>query len=475
MIGNRGIDQEVQNKVDAYRGNPNALAQQYQQNQQLIDLLALQKLKSEKESAAREMQLKMGGQNMPTIAESRENEVLDLTKQELAQNTTGAMQQQQAQKQQAAKDLIERTAQMPMQSQSPMVQGVAGLPAPNMTAKAMATGGIVAFSGEDQSYVDPLAEATGSGSEATAADRERVERIRAREEAEREAIRQRFLRQAAPQLAAQEPEQQSQATPEPAPTSRPTPAPQQRQAAPQGQPGIAGLDPRAIAIRDEVAKYIGFSPEERARREKGMAELAALDAKRFDPDRRRSQGLTRWLLGGAGRTGIGSVLGGAGANLENYNESMDAQERQSMLGRQKQVDELIAADVGTRKSAFDLGLKSAIDYAQIAAKQAANALARAGQDQTKYLAILNSTQGRYNDALREVNNVYANEVKSLNVLPGQALTPDQQTRIRDLEARRQLGIQEIETRLGPMMRQAEQGAGMPSSSGFTYLGQRPTP
>jgi hypothetical protein len=131
--------------------------------------------------------------------------------------------------------------------------------------------------------------------------------------------------------------------------------------------------------------------------------------------------------------------------------------------------------VGTRKSAFDLGLKSAIDYAQIAAKQAANALARAGQDQTKYLAILNSTQGRYNDALREVNNVYANEVKSLNVLPGQALTPDQQTRLRNLEARRQLGIQEIETRLGPMMRQAEQGAGMPSSSGFTYLGQRPTP
>ena len=478
MIGNRGIDQEVQNKVDAYRGNPNALAQQYQQNQQLIDLLALQKLKSEKESAAREMQLKMGGQNMPTIAESRENEVLDLTKQELAQNTTGAMQQQQTQQQQAAKKLIEQTAQMPMQSQSPMVQGVAGLPAPNMTAKAMATGGIVAFSGEDQSYVDPLAGVSGTGPEDRARDRERIDRIR-QEEARRRADRDEYDRQSglirtAPPVSTEQAQAQdiesgqSQSAPR-------APAPQQRQAAPQGQPGIAGLDPRAISIRDEVAKYIGFSPEERARREKGMAELAALDAKRFDPDRRRSQGLTRWLLGGAGRTGIGSVLGGAGANLENYNESMDAQERQSMLGRQKQVDELIAADVGTRKSAFDLGLKSAIDYAQIAAKQAANALARAGQDQTKYLAILNSTQGRYNDALREVNNVYANEVKSLNVLPGQALTPDQQTRIRDLEARRQLGIQEIETRLGPMMRQAEQGAGMPSSSGFTYLGRRPTP
>jgi hypothetical protein len=157
MIGNRGIDQEVQNKVDAYRGNPNALAQQYSQNQQLIDLLALQKLKSEKESAAREMQLKMGGQNMPTIAESRENEVLDLTKQELAQNTTGAMQQQQAQRQQAAKDLVERSARMPMQSQSPMMQGVAGLPANNITPKAMATGGIVAFQegGRAEDEIDP--------------------------------------------------------------------------------------------------------------------------------------------------------------------------------------------------------------------------------------------------------------------------------------------------------------------------------
>jgi len=126
MIGNRGIDQDVQAKMDAYRGNPQALAQQYSQNQQLIDLLALQKLKSEKEAAARDMQMKMGGQQMPTVADAREQEVLDLTKQELAQQTTGAMRTQQSQQQQAAKELVERSAQMPKQSVSPMVQGVAG-------------------------------------------------------------------------------------------------------------------------------------------------------------------------------------------------------------------------------------------------------------------------------------------------------------------------------------------------------------
>ena len=53
------IDQEIQRKVDAYRSNPAALQQRYQQNQQLIDLLALQKLKSEKDAAAKEMQMQM--------------------------------------------------------------------------------------------------------------------------------------------------------------------------------------------------------------------------------------------------------------------------------------------------------------------------------------------------------------------------------------------------------------------------------
>ena len=43
------IDQAVQSRLDAYRGNPQALAQRYQMSQDLLDLLALQKLKSEKE------------------------------------------------------------------------------------------------------------------------------------------------------------------------------------------------------------------------------------------------------------------------------------------------------------------------------------------------------------------------------------------------------------------------------------------
>ena len=47
---------DIDQKADTYRNNPDALAQSYQQNQQLIDLLVLQKLKTDKEAAQRDMQ-----------------------------------------------------------------------------------------------------------------------------------------------------------------------------------------------------------------------------------------------------------------------------------------------------------------------------------------------------------------------------------------------------------------------------------
>ena len=138
------IDQEIQRKVDAYRGNPQQLMQRYQQNQQLIDLLALQKLKSEKEAAARDMQMKM--QQQPgTIAQQREAELLDMTKQEMMQQTQGVLQQRQAQQQQNMQQVAQQglgalANQRPAAPQ-PAPQGAPqGQPMPRM-----AQGGIVAF------------------------------------------------------------------------------------------------------------------------------------------------------------------------------------------------------------------------------------------------------------------------------------------------------------------------------------------
>ena len=56
MIG-ANLGSDVQDRVDAYRDNPAALQQRYMQSQELIDLLALQKMKSTQQNFARDMQL----------------------------------------------------------------------------------------------------------------------------------------------------------------------------------------------------------------------------------------------------------------------------------------------------------------------------------------------------------------------------------------------------------------------------------
>lgn len=136
MAGLGGVD----DRVSAYMGNTKPLEQRYAMSQDLLDLLALQKIKSQKEAAAREMQLQMAqqqaqsGEANMTVAQQREKEVTDLTKNELAQQR-GDTAQQQTQQQQAQ-----------MQK---MMSGIAGAPGANAAAqpKAMAAGGIVGYAG----------------------------------------------------------------------------------------------------------------------------------------------------------------------------------------------------------------------------------------------------------------------------------------------------------------------------------------
>jgi len=138
----------VEDRVSAYRGNPAPLQQRYAMSQDLLDLLALQKLKSEKDAAARQMQLAMGqqdaqqGMESMTVAQQREKEVTELTKNELAQQR-GDTAGQQVQEQQKS-------------LQQAMSSGIASAPGASAVAqpKMMATGGIVAFDGTEGSLVE---------------------------------------------------------------------------------------------------------------------------------------------------------------------------------------------------------------------------------------------------------------------------------------------------------------------------------
>ena len=127
-----GIEQQISNKTDAYRNNPQMLMQRYQQNQQLVDLLALQKMKSEKEAAARDVQLQMA-QQPQTIAQQREQEVQQLTKGELTSQLSGVLQKKQTDQQRNMQQVAD--------------SGIAGAMPPN--AMGMAEGGIVGYAAGD--------------------------------------------------------------------------------------------------------------------------------------------------------------------------------------------------------------------------------------------------------------------------------------------------------------------------------------
>jgi len=131
------LDQDVQSRVDAYRGNPQALQQKYSVSKDLLDLMALQKLTKEKESAARELQMAMAaqqGQGAGTIRDQLQQKALGMTKQELEKQQMALLQQKQQQQQQNLQQLAQT--------------GIAQNPAPNMeAAPGFASGGIIAFAG----------------------------------------------------------------------------------------------------------------------------------------------------------------------------------------------------------------------------------------------------------------------------------------------------------------------------------------
>ena len=129
---------DVEERANAYKGNPQALEQRYAQNQQLIDLLALQKLKSDMEAAKRDLMLKSPQQGQQgTVKDQLGRQVLDMTKEDVAKRVTDVAQQRQQEQQKRMQQLMQ--------------MGVASAPAPNMAR--MAGGGIVTFAGEEGSLV----------------------------------------------------------------------------------------------------------------------------------------------------------------------------------------------------------------------------------------------------------------------------------------------------------------------------------
>ena len=137
-----GIDQQIQTKVDAYRNNPQALQERYAQNQQLVDLLALQRLKTELDEKQRAVQMQMQ-QNPETIKQQRERELIDRTKEDMLKQQGGIMATAQQRQQQNMQQVAQEGAASPRQVQQ-VASGLGAL-AQRQAPQRMAAGGVVAL------------------------------------------------------------------------------------------------------------------------------------------------------------------------------------------------------------------------------------------------------------------------------------------------------------------------------------------
>jgi hypothetical protein len=416
---NQGIDQGVAQRVDAYRGNPQALQQKYAVSQELVDLLALQKIKSEKEAAARQMQLQMSQQQAangepPTVAEQREKEVMDMTKQEMVQQQAGLMQQKQQEQQQGMQKLA---------------QGIASAPGAQMAAQPqmMAAGGIVAFAGPDGSQVkgksvDPAYEAIlqsiyrhypklSDEQKRAMADKQLAQRNQALADANNAADPEAALVEGAkadlppgtvPNAGSEFPPTGAGAgrgeggnpgfppegpgAPKPQPPAAPDTSalkaqidgamqqqpqgPAQAALAPSTRPayqdapqaaGVAGLlgkDPDAMARagRKEGLDFL-TTPGRKEAVDAQQQGLAALDAQQLDPEQIRRQGLESFLLGAGGQGSIGRALGAGGRSAVNFERNRADEQRRRLLERNKMVRDEFDIDARDRKGAFEAGEK----------------------------------------------------------------------------------------------------------------------
>jgi len=380
-----GIDQEIQRKVDAYRSNPQALQQRYAQNQELIDLLALQKLKSEKDAMARQMQMQM--QQAPqTIKAQREQELLQRNKQELMQQTAGVMQNAQQRQAQNMQRVAREGAVTPA--------GLGALAAP----QRMAQGGIVESLKDVD--IDDLASLEQQLAETTDPQvktylRRRIMSLRAAQGMSRVPPPQGDV----PPPQGDVPPPQGDVPPGlsglPAPAAAPTSAVAPATPAPAGIPTVTAQPVDAAAAMQEgqagiesIVKPLRKPTEPVAFSEKaasGMQEryksmrdrLASLEQRYGDPKEEQRRKLAAFLRGAAGGVTIGQTFAGASASLAEEEDKLlkERMERES-VGR-----EIETAEIGTQFDMEKSTMTAALQAQQIDAvnqQAVTNAMQTAG-------------------------------------------------------------------------------------------------
>jgi hypothetical protein len=342
-----GIASNPEDIKAAYGGTPQGqqkLQQAAQQGDYLSAIALSQILEEERERAAAKAMPQEGQGKPEPVVDRMRNEAVELRRQDLEEQQAKRLGMENQRSQQAMAQMVGQAARPPM-------QGVAGLPAPNVAQpRAMAAGGIIAFEeGGDVERKPSEQEVRSVGADPYAG----MSRRQIIDKAGRELI---------------------------------------------------GMNQEEAArrAREEYVKHAGFTPEEKAAREKRIAETEAYDRAMYDPTKLQNEGLAAFLMGAANTGGIGETFARAGQSGLNYSNKMRELARQRMMDRQKQAEEFEDAQRGVRGKGFEVGqaaglgalkaresgLKEFTDLEQAEIQAASARASRGSPEDQMYLKVL---------------------------------------------------------------------------------------
>ena len=434
------IDQEIAQRVDAYRGNPQALQQRYSANQELLDLLALQRLKSEKDDAMRKVQMEME-QNPQTIKQQTERQLLDMTKQDLTNQTAGIMQNAQKKQQKNMQKVAKKGAPSPQQMQQ--VQSGLGALAQRQQQQGqapmrMAAGGIVAFKegGITQSDIDAYRRSGGQSrrsrtkltDEQIRAILERTARpsiddtemVMTRRGSRRKSARGPLVPDAPIETAVLEEKEVAAVPIIPEEIVAPVVAEEEiveevveePPVAPEGGlaamlkdnqltapsmdmtginanqagtnilkgAGIGAQDPNVArtTARGDAATFLGRDAK-RDKMNEYLKQLKAMDVSQQDPKKLRDQEISAFLRNTAGGGSFGQTMAGGSQGMADERSAQEKSSRDRLLSR-----------LNIEKSAMDMDM----DIAKSAQSSGDSAYAQAMQNQRTIASVLSQTRGQ---------------------------------------------------------------------------------
>lgn len=294
-----GIASNPEDIKAAYGGTPagqQKLQQAAGQGDYLSAIALSQILEEERErAAAKSAQGMQEGKPAPVVERMRE-EAVELRRQDLEEQQAKRLGMEQQRSQSAM-------AQMLQQASRPQMQGIAQLPAPNVAQpQAMAAGGIIAFDNGGEvveKVTEEVVRPVGANPYAGMSNKQIVEKY-GRE-----------------------------------------------------QLGTSRSDAERRA-REEYMKFAGYTPEERAAREKRIAQMEEYDKQAYDPDEMRQQRLIRALSSARSHAGA-QALGDYGLASSLYYDKQRELSRQRMSERQKQQEAWEEAQRGARIKGYEAG------------------------------------------------------------------------------------------------------------------------